>query len=179
MKPARRRLPVVQSDAVYEANYAVRKAMVDEDVDHLEAAISACGAGADGYGRHIVHDKLGIEQPREIYARRDAGVWSPPQPGCEERIFAQSVEVTTSSGVKYTANAVTIPEGRFAEAAVTRFPRRYEVQTARFSMADYRPHTPEQMRAAAERRRAKVLAELEAAERARTQLELPIGGNEA
>jgi hypothetical protein len=161
MTQAKKHLPVVQADERYEANYAARKAIADAQRAELDAAIAACGPGADVYGRHRIHDKLG-EAARVIYCcRRDGGVWTPPAPPCDDVIFAESVLVTTPSGVKYTTRAVTIPEGPFAEHAVTRLPRRYEVSTVALT-AEYRPRTPEQMKAAAEARRTKAIAELEA-----------------
>lgn len=195
MTAKRVHLPVVQRDEVYETNYATRRAMVDEDLAHIKAAIAACGSGGDEYGRHIVHDKLGIKSERTIYCRRDDGVWSPPAPECdhapgrcddecvEARILRETAEVATPGGVRYTTRAVTIPEGRFAECAVTRFPRRYEVSTARFPMASYKPRTAEQLKAAAAARRSKALlkqSEIERAEREaeeerrRVQPELPL-----
>jgi hypothetical protein len=181
MTKPRRHLPVVQSDETYERNYAVRKELADEDARHLAAAIAECGDGADSYGMHVVRDKLGIEPLRTIYCRRDDNTWSPPQPDCEERILRQSAWVTAQGGIRYEAHAVTIPAGRFAEVAETRFPRRYEASTVHFTLAGYKPHTPEQMKAAAEQRRAKAQAELDAKERAEAerrswQLELAIGG---
>lgn len=179
-----KRLPVVQSDAVYEQNYAVRKAIADAQRAAMESAIAACGPDADVYGSHVIHDKLGIEPTRVIYCcRRDGGAWSPPAPAFEDVVFAESSVFTTPSGVKYTSRAVTIPEGRFAEHAVTRLPRRYEVSTVPLS-DEYRPRTPAQMKAAAEARRAKALAELEAEqaeerERAARQPELPGLGRSA
>lgn len=172
MKPARKHLarkhlPVVHPDERYEANYAARKTLADEAAADLAAAIAACGPDAGEYGRHVVHDKLGLEPSRVIYCRRDDGVWSPPSPECEERILKQSTFITTPGGMKYETRAVTVPEGRFAEHAVTHFIRRYEVSTAPLPFKGYKPQTPEQMKAAAERRRAKALAELEAEERAK------------
>lgn len=161
---ARKHLPVVQPDRVYESNYAMRKQIADAAARELAAAIDACGDGADSYGKHIVHDKLGVEATRSVYCRRDDGVWSPPSPSCEDRIFKQSVVVTTPSGIRYETHAVTVPAGQFAEHAVTHLPRRYDVCTAIFSMDGYKPRTPEQMKAAAERRRAKAQAEAEAQE---------------
>lgn len=182
-KKARRiHLPVVQADERYEANYATRKQIADESARRLAAAIEACGEGADFYGEHVVHDKLGIEPPRMICCRRDDGVWTPPAPNCEERIFAESADVVTPSGVKYTTHAVTIPEGPFAEHAVTRFIRRYEVSTVTLDDS-YKPRSPEQMKAAAEARRQKAIAkqaeidaeaEREKAERLHRQPELPL-----
>jgi hypothetical protein len=177
----RRHLPVVQSDETYERNYAVRKQIADEAANHLAAAIAECGAGADCYGRHIVHDKLGIDPDHEIYCRRDDGVWSPPEPACEERILRQFAVVTNhTGGIKYQTGAVTVLEGRFAEASVTHFPRRYSVMTAIMPLDGYKPRTPEQMKAAAEQRRATALAKVAAedhaeAERRSWQLELPMG----
>lgn len=176
------RLPVVQPDRVYEANYATRKQIADASAAELAAAIEACGEGADSYGRHLVHDKLGLEPTRVIYCRRDGGVWTPPAPEAEDRIFAEVVDVTTPSGVKYTTRAVTVPVGMFAEFAVTHLPRRYEVSTATID-ASYKPRKPEQTKAAAEARRAKAIAaqaeldaeaEREKAEKLHRQPELPL-----
>ena len=146
--PAKRKhLPVVQPDRVYEENYATRKQIAE---------------GAEAYGKHTIYDKLGLEPPRSIYCRRDGGSWSPPSPDCDERIFKQSVVVTTPGGVTYETHAVTVPEGRFAEYAVCHFPRRFDVWTAVLSMDGYKPRTPEQLKAAAEQRRAKALAAADA-----------------
>lgn len=159
-------IPQVHPDATYEANFAVRKRIADESASEFAAAIAACGPGAEAYGRHSVFDKLGVKATRAIYCRRDDGVWSPPQPACDERIFAQTVHVVTPSGVRYTTHAVTVPEGRFAEHAVTHLPRRYDVSTVLIDNS-YRPRTPEQMKAAAEARRDRALAKIAAEESAR------------
>lgn len=174
-------IPRVHPDATYEANYTTRKQIAGESAREHAAAIAACGPGAAAYGRHIIHDKLGLEATRIIYCRQDDGVWSPPPPACDERIFAQAVDVSTASGVRYTCHAVTIPEGRFAEHAVTHLPRRYDVATVPIDNS-YRPRTPEQMKAAAEVRRDRALAQIaaeeaarDAARRAAPQLELHLG----
>lgn len=160
-----RHIPVVQPDERYEETYAVRKQIAEDAARELAAAIEACGVGADAYGKHVVYDKLGHEPLREVYCRRDGGVWSPPPPVCDERIFAESVVVTTPSGIKYETHAVMVPEGRFAEYAVCHLPRRYDVWTAMLDDS-YAPRTPEQLKAAAERRRAAAIAKQEAADAA-------------
>lgn len=158
----RKHLPVVQSDAVYEKNAAIRKEIADADRAELDAAITACGEGADAYGKHTIFDKLGLEPDRIIYCcRRDGGDWTPPMPDIAGvRILRQSAQVTTRGGVRYQANALTIENTRFAPDPVTRFPYRYDTGTVALT-ADYRPRTAEQLRAAAEARRTKALAEEE------------------
>lgn len=169
---SRKHLPVVHADEVYEKNYATRKAIADAERAELDAAIAACGQDADEYGRHTIRDKLGLEQERVIYCcRRGGGRWDPPAPNLDDiRILHREAEVVTSGGVKYTARAITIESTRFVEHPVTRFPFRYDVSTVRLT-ADYRPHTPERMKAAAEARHAKALAEQEQEDARRAEIE--------
>jgi hypothetical protein len=179
----RKHLPIVHSDAVYEQNYAIRRAIVDERLAEIEAAVAACGPGAEQYGQHSVHDKLGIEPERVIYCcKRDGGDWQPPPPDLTDvRILRRSAVLVTRGGVKYQGSAVTIEKAsRFIPDPVTHFLFRYDVATVAL-VDDYRPRTPEQMKAAAEKRRDKALAEQEAeaaAERAKAELQPLLPGFE-
>lgn len=159
----KRSLPIVQPDAVYASNAAVRQAMVDETRAKLAAAIAACGEGADEYGEHSIHDKLGMEPERVIFCcKRDGGDWDPPMPDVVEvRVLRQHAEFITRGGVRYRSEAITIEHPSWAPDPVTRFHRRYEATT--FAIRDdYRPRSAEQLKAAAEARRAKAAAEQEA-----------------
>jgi hypothetical protein len=164
MTKARKHLPVVQADERYEANYAARKAIADAARAELDAAIAACGGGAERYGTHRIHDKLGLEPARVIYCcRRDDGPWEPPAPDLLDTRIRQRVAILiTPSGVKYEGHAVTIEKASpYHPYPVTHFLFRYDVSTVGLS-DDYRPRTPEQLKAAAEQRRAKAVAKEQA-----------------
>lgn len=164
MSKPRKHLPVVQADERYVANYAARKAIADASRAELDAAIAACGDGAEQYGTHRVHDKLGIEPGRVIYCcRRDGTSWDPPAPDLvDARIRQRVAALVTPSGVKYEGHAVTIEKAsQYHPYPVTHFLFRFDVSTVGLS-DDYRPRTAEQLKAAAEARRAKALAEQQA-----------------
>lgn len=158
MKPARKHLPVVQPDRVYEENFAVRKQVADEAARELAAAIEACGPDAEAYCRWTQHDKLGIEPPRYFYGcRRDDGRgWQPEPPENNERVMQDVVTFVTASGIKYESHSLTIN-------GLTLYPYRWSTYFQ--ALTEYKPRTPEQMKAAAEQRRAKAIAEAEAEQR--------------
>lgn len=149
-----KRLPVVHPDERYQENYAVRKKLADEARAELDAAIAACGPGADAYCRWTMTDKLGREPDRVFYGcRRNGGTWEPRPPEDNERIEQESVTLRTPYGTPYVISAVTIKGVKY-------YPFRWELGFS--ALSDYRPKTAEQMKAAAEARRAKAIAENEA-----------------
>lgn len=152
-------LPVVHPDERYEENYATRKRVADAARAELDAAIAACGPDAEAYCRWTVHDKLGLEPDRVFYGcRRPEHVgWKPDPPESDERIVQDVVMVVTPSGIKYETRSLTIN-------GVTHYPYRWG--TSFQAISEYRPQTPEQMKAAAERRRATAIAKVEAREEA-------------
>lgn len=154
----RRHLPVVHPDERYQENYALRTRVADEARAELAAAIAACGPGAVGYCRWTLHDKLGIEPPRYFYGcRRPEHVgWQPRPPDSDERVTAEGVTFVTESGIRYPCSPLTI-------GGVTHYPYRWSLSFQ--AITAYNPQTPDQMKAAAERRRAAAIAK-RAAERA-------------
>lgn len=142
------KLPTVHPDARYEANYATRKAFADEAAGRIAAAVAACGP-ADAYGRWIVSDKLKLLPDRVIYtAAREHG-WSPSP----REILGEALDERHGEG--------------FEVKGVTYRPFRFSVAFG--ALTAYRPMTPEQAKAAAERRLAAALAKVVEA----PQLELP------
>ena len=148
-----KRLPVVHSDERYEDNYAVRKKLADEAEANLRAAFVACGK-ADAYGRWVVSDKLKLLPDRVIYtAARDCG-WSPSP---SDVLGAAELDERYGEG--------------FAVKGVVYRPFRFSVAFG--ALSSYNPMTPEQAKAAAERRREAAIAKQAAAEEAEPQLALP------
>lgn len=155
-------IPAVESDERYAERYAIRRRIADDAERELAEAITACGPGADAYGRWTLHDKLGLEPARVYYCctRPEFAGWQPPSPENDERIPLDSVVLTTLGGIKYEARSLTIN-------GVTHYPYRW---TSYFgAITEYTPHTPEQMKAAAERRRDAAMAKVEAEERAKRE----------
>ncbi len=148
-----RHIPKVQTDEVYEANYTARKKIADEAADELAAAIFACGPDAERYGRYILHDKLGLEPERITYwCDRGAGR-EPPPPESDERVLADKVTFTTRGGIKYEGWSITVKGVKY-------YPFRWSNYVG--TITEYKPRTPAQTKAAAEARRAKALAGVEA-----------------
>lgn len=147
------RVPNVHSDAHYEQNYATRRALADEARAELDAAIAACGPGAEAYCRWTMHDKLGIEPPRYFYGcrRSDRSGWHPKPPENHDRVEQDVVTFVTDGGVKYVTGSAMI-------AGVKYYPFRYSMGFQ--ALHEYRPRTPDQMKAAAERRRDKALTQI-------------------
>lgn len=107
-------IPRVHADEVYEANYAMRKRIADESARELAEAITACGPGAEDYGRHHIHDKLGLEATRVIYCRRDGGVWSITH--LPRRYDVSTAVIDSSYRPRTPAQAKAAAEARRAKA---------------------------------------------------------------
>lgn len=141
----RKHLPVVQSDARYQETYAARKRLADEGRAHIEAAIAACGPGATAYAMRVIKDRTKALPDRVVYCclRPEYTGWQPDGrfPGHDERVGPEHDPGFEVKGVHY---------------------RLFRFSFSFQALTDYKPQTPDQMKAAASRRRDAAIAKLEA-----------------
>lgn len=149
-------IPKVQSDALYRAAYESRRAIADRQLKAWFEAVSHCGPGATAYARWQIVDRLGELPDRFIYCCRRPHLqgWQPGPdfPGSDERLGPDNHPGYTVKGV-------------------TGYPYRFET---RFNYIErYEPQSPEAMKAAAEKRRAKALEKAAADAERRRRFETP------
>jgi hypothetical protein len=134
-------------------SYAHRRRIADDGLAELAKAVEACGPGATNYGVWVIADKLGLLPDRRVFCCRrptHAG-WLPSH--------------ETAGG---TDERIDDPARSFVVKGETSRPFRFTVGFQ--ALVEYRPHTPEQMRRAADARDAKRAA-AEAAKLAEDQAE--------